>query len=76
MNIFYILLFSKLDIENIDKKRFNEICSICNLGGYGPTIKCENAECKVRFHIECARINKYQMEFIDNLNGEVKQTHI
>jgi len=48
-----------------------EKCSICNRFGYGPTIKCENGDCKIRFHVECARINKYQMEFIDNSNGEV-----
>lgn len=41
------------------------------MNGYGPTVKCENADCKVKFHVECARINKFQMEFIDNQNGEV-----
>lgn len=65
------LYIINLDIESIEKKRFIEKCSICGLSGYGPTLKCENTDCKTRFHVECARINKYQMEFIDNSNGEV-----
>ena len=71
---FFIEIFYKiflLDIESIEKKRFNEECTICHMIGYGPTIKCEKLECNVRFHVECARINKFQMEFVNNSIGEV-----
>jgi NuA3 HAT complex component NTO1 len=60
------------NIENIDKKRFLEECRICTMKGYGPTLKCENIKCHTYFHVECARINKYQLELVNNSNGEVK----
>ena len=56
--------------ENIGKKRFMEKCDICLLKGYGPTIKCE--KCDLRFHVECARVNKFQLESTDNQIGEDK----
>ena len=57
-------------IETIHKKRFMEHCEICLLSGYGPTIKCE--KCTLRFHVECARVNKFQLEITDNQMGENK----
>ena len=56
-------------IENIYKKRFMEKCEICLLIGFGPTIKCE--KCNLRFHVECARVNKFQLEITENM-GENK----
>ena len=41
------------------------------MSGFGPTIKCENTECKIQFHVECARINKFPMELMNNSNGDV-----
>lgn len=41
---------------------FNDKCSICNKTGFGPCLKCENKKCSLKFHVECARINKYHME--------------
>ena len=52
------------------KKRFMERCEICLLKGYGPTIKCER--CELRFHVECARVNKFQLESTVNQMGENK----
>ncbi len=57
-------------IESIHKKRFMELCEICLLSGYGPTIKCE--KCDLKFHVECARVNKFQLEITDNQMGENK----
>ena len=57
-------------IEGIGKKRFMERCEICLLKGYGPTIKCER--CELRFHVECARVNKFQLESTVNQMGENK----
>lgn len=57
-------------VESIGKKRFMERCEICLLKGYGPTIKCER--CDLRFHVECARVNKFQLESTDNQMGENK----
>lgn len=57
------------DIESIDISRFNEKCSICLKTGYGPCLKCENNKCKVFFHVECARINKFHMECLYSEDG-------
>ena len=57
-------------IEGIGKKRFMEKCEICLLKGYGPTIKCER--CDLHFHVECARVNGFQLESTDNQLGENK----
>jgi ribosome-binding protein aMBF1 (putative translation factor) len=62
-----------IDIDSIDKKRFQEKCNICGLSSQGPTMKCENEKCHLKFHVECARINKYQLEMVNNSQGEVKQ---
>jgi hypothetical protein len=64
----------KSGIDCIPKERFNETCSICSFSNYGPTVKCENNSCSVRFHVECARINKYQLEKGSSYSGEVKIT--
>lgn len=52
-----------LDIDTIDLEKFNETCFVCNKSGYGPCIKCENEHCKLVFHVECARVNKYYLEY-------------
>jgi hypothetical protein len=58
-------------IELIDKSRFLEECSVCRLSNYGPTVKCENEVCNVKFHVECARINHYSFE-VTNKKGTLK----
>ena len=56
-------------VENLPKKRLQEICNICLKGGYGPTIKCE--KCDYHFHPECARrLKKFFLEINENENGE------
>jgi hypothetical protein len=50
----------KIKIDNINKKRYNEMCEICLKNNYGPTVKCE--KCNIRFHVECARINNFQLD--------------
>ena len=56
-------------VENIPKKRLQEICNICLKCGFGPTIKCE--KCDYHFHPECARrLKKFFLEINENENGE------
>jgi thiol-disulfide isomerase/thioredoxin len=56
-------------VENLPKKRLQEICNICLKCGYGPTIKCE--KCDYHFHPECARrLKKFFLEINENENGE------
>ena len=55
----------KMDIKFIDTipyEKYMEKCHICEKIGYGPTIKCNNKDCKFRCHPECARINGYRLE--------------
>jgi hypothetical protein len=65
------------NLENIDKSRFKELCSICKLANQGPTLKCaatncnSNSICTTRFHVECARINKYCFETL-NIKGTLQ----
>ena len=54
----------KIKIDNINKKRYNEMCEICLKNNYGPTVKCE--KCNIRFHVECARINNFQLDITEN----------
>ena len=53
-------------IEQIDKKRFKEKCDICQLKGYGPTVRCGYLDCEKKFHAECARVNHYSLEINNN----------
>lgn len=55
----------KMDIKFIDTipyEKYMEKCCVCEKIGYGPTIKCNNNDCKFRCHPECARINGYRLE--------------
>ena len=71
--IFLVSVSFKIDIENIDKKRFQDMCSICKNNNCGVTENCFKGRrisinllenCSSKFHIECARINKYHLEII------------
>ena len=53
-------------IEMSDYNRFYEHCDICNKEGYGPTIKCNHPNCTFKAHPECARINKYHLEVVND----------
>lgn len=65
------------NIENLDKSRFKELCSICKLTNQGPTLKCSATNCNsasictTRFHVECARINKFSFETL-NIKGTLQ----
>lgn len=53
-------------IEMIDYNKFYDHCDICNKEGYGPTIKCNYPNCTFKAHPECARINKYHLEVVND----------
>ena len=52
-------------IEMIDYSAFYDYCNVCKKEGYGPTIKCNHKDCKFRAHPECARMNKYHLEVVN-----------
>lgn len=52
--------------------RFNELCSICSKQGFGPTVKCVYESCETSFHVECARMNKHQLETSNFASSEMK----
>lgn len=51
------------DLILIDRKKFNQLCSICKLKKSGACVQCPN--CVIAFHPECAR--RAQM-FMDQSN--------
>ena len=53
-------------IEMIDYSRYYEHCDVCNKEGFGPTIKCNHQNCEFRAHPECARMNKYHLEVVND----------
>ena len=50
----------------IDYSRYYEHCDVCNKEGFGPTIKCNHQNCEFRAHPECARMNKYHLEVVND----------
>ena len=61
-------------IKLINKLNLNcycGFCNICNKYNYGPTVKCKEKNCELKFHPECARINNYCME-IDKIGRNYK----
>jgi hypothetical protein len=42
-----------------------------NSKSLGPTVKYENSDCTLRFHVECARVVKCHLELVNNSSGEV-----
>ena len=56
-------------IENINYEDFNSTCSLCKKDNCGPTIKCNNNDCNISYHPECARINNCCLE-VEIINKE------
>lgn len=51
----------KLEEKNIIN-RYKSFCFLCKSTNYGPTVKCENINCNVQCHPECARVNDFYFE--------------
>ena len=43
-------------------KNYSNLCYVCKLRNFGPTIKCKNQNCNFFCHPECARVNDYYLE--------------
>jgi hypothetical protein len=52
------------NIENIPTHLFGT-CNVCKLSNHGPVFKCEESYCKVKFHVECARVNHYHLDILN-----------
>ncbi|KAM0752172.1 hypothetical protein T439DRAFT_324248 [Meredithblackwellia eburnea MCA 4105] len=48
-------------LSSIPLKRFQQVCCICNKGGKGATVKCE--DCTKVFHVACAWSAEYRFAF-------------
>ena len=53
-------------IDMMDYGLFYEMCCVCCKKGYGPVVKCNYEGCEFKAHPECARINKYGMEVVND----------
>lgn len=60
---------TKIHLEHISFDEFKNYCSICQKSNSGPTIKCNNENCNMTFHPECARINNCCLE-VEIINKE------
>ena len=56
-------------IQNITYEDFNSYCALCKKDNCGPTIKCNNDNCNISYHPECARINNCCLE-VEIINKE------
>lgn len=60
--------FSKNPINIIEVFNLNEYigkCDICKKSNFGYIVKCFNSNCDEKFHVECARLEKYMFEEIE-----------
>jgi len=53
-------------LEMIDIRRFELICSICKKKRTGYCAQCSTGKCQTAFHVECARLAGLHMEFVLN----------
>lgn len=51
----------KFDEEKI-LKNYSNLCYVCKLRNFGPTIKCKYPNCNIYCHPECARANDYYLD--------------
>ncbi|CAD8115312.1 unnamed protein product [Paramecium primaurelia] len=56
------MLWLDFDLQKIDKKKFNCLCSICKMKKNGACIYCAKQKCGIAFHPECARRSQIFME--------------
>ncbi|CAK84590.1 unnamed protein product (macronuclear) [Paramecium tetraurelia] len=56
------MLWLDFDLRNIDKKKFNYLCSICKTKKNGACLLCTKSKCGIAFHPECARRSQFYME--------------
>ena len=51
----------KFDEEKI-LNNYSNLCYVCKLRNFGPTIKCKHPNCNIYCHPECARANDYYLD--------------
>jgi hypothetical protein len=68
-------LLTHLVADKFDIKRYEDMCYLCNRKFYGPTIKCKEKQCDISFHVECARLAKFNMDITDSRNKNNKHKH-
>ena len=49
-------------LKKIELKRFDLLCIICGTKNKGGCIQCQYKQCKISFHVECARRSNYFLE--------------